>query len=120
VLEPLIGYLLLGRLLHVQPKEYSKPFNFGPYPEDHSTVKKLVELAIARWGSGEWQDVSNPELPHEAGFLKLDISQALNQLQWKPKLNATKAIEWTIDWYKQPPGQQIDFTFKQIRNYLAL
>jgi CDP-glucose 4,6-dehydratase len=120
VLEPLTGYLLLGGLLHAQPKEYSKPFNFGPYPEDHLTVKKLVELTIARWGSGKWEDVSNPELPHEAGLLKLDIGQALSQLKWEPKLDATKAIEWTVDWYKQPFGQQIEFTFKQIRNYLAL
>jgi CDP-glucose 4,6-dehydratase len=120
VLEPLVGYLQLGRLLNIQPGEYSKPFNFGPYPEDHLTVNKLVELAIARWGSGEWQDVSDPELPHEAGLLKLDINQALSQLQWKPKLNATKAIEWTIDWYKQPSHKQMEFTFGQIENYLTL
>jgi CDP-glucose 4,6-dehydratase len=50
----------------------------------------------------------------------LDISRALKELDWKPKLDATTAIKWTIDWYKQPITKQADFSFEQIKNYLAL
>jgi CDP-glucose 4,6-dehydratase len=32
--------------------------------------------------------------------LKLDISKALNELNWKPVFNASVAIERTINWYK--------------------
>ena len=53
VLEPLAGYLLLGGLLYAQPLLFSKAYNFGPYPEDHLTVRELVELAIQIWGIGQ-------------------------------------------------------------------
>ena len=120
VLEPLTGYLLLAGLLNEQPEQYSKPYNFGPYPADHLTVKKLVELSITTWGSGAWTDMTDPAQPHEAGLLKLDINRALQQLQWKPRLNASQAIEWTVNWYRQPLQSQADYSFQQIKNYLAL
>ena len=37
----------------------------------------------------------------EAGLLKLDISKALKDLNWKPVLNAQNAVERTINWYKK-------------------
>lgn len=120
VLEPLSGYLLLGALLNHKPTKYDKAYNFGPYPKDHLTVEELVELAINSWGSGEWKDCSAGNKPHEAGVLKLDINRAMNELNWNPKLDAATAIEWTMAWYKQPVGSQVNFTFEQIKNYLQL
>jgi CDP-glucose 4,6-dehydratase len=120
VLEPLGGYLLLGGLLCKQPHKYDTAFNFGPHPKDHLTVKQLVELAITNWRGGEWKDASVPGQPHEAGVLKLDITKANQELQWQPKLDAATAIEWTIDWYKQPISRQLDYTFEQIKQYLQL
>ncbi len=120
VLEPLSGYLQLAVLLDKEPINFSKPYNFGPLPNDHLTVKQLVETAIERWGSGNWTDSSDATQPHEAGLLKLDISRATNELKWIPKLSAKQAISWTIDWYKQSTDKQGDFTFQQIKDYLAL
>jgi CDP-glucose 4,6-dehydratase len=120
VLEPLGCYLLLGALLHENATSFSHAYNFGPYPEDHLTVKELVELSIKTWGSGKWKDMSDHNQPHEAGLLKLDISKAINELNWRPKLNANEAISWTINWYKQSSEKQIDFTFQQINDYLNL
>ncbi len=120
VLEPLSGYLQLGILLDSQPLAYSKAYNFGPSPEDHLSVKQLVEQAIAIWGSGNWSDHSDPTQPHEAGLLKLDISRAKNELKWIPKLSAIEAIQWTIDWYKKPVDQLADHSFEQIKDYFAL
>ncbi len=56
--------------------------------------------------------------PHEANLLKLDISNAMNELSWKPRLNARDAIQWTIDWYRMDKLRQAEFTFEQIANYL--
>ena len=120
VLEPIIGYLILGGLLNEKPKKFSKAYNFGPLPKDHLTVKQLVKIAIRNWGNGKWENISMPEQLHEAGLLKLDISRAKKELGWKPKLNSEQAIKWTIDWYKQPIVKQAEFTFKQIRDYFAL
>jgi len=106
--------------LNDDPQKFSKPYNFGPLPTDHLTVQEVVETAIKTWGKGEWKDVSNKNEPHEAGFLKLDISRARNELKWQPKLNAQQAIEYTIDWYKQPRELLASYTFQQINNYFSL
>jgi len=119
VLEPLSGYLLLAAQLNDQPLVYSKPFNFGPLPEDHLTVENLVELGIRVWGKGEMEVSNDHNQLHEAGMLKLDIQKAMTELNWHPKLNAREAVEWALEWYKTDVSKQADFTFKQIDNYLA-
>jgi len=119
VLEPLGGYLLLGGLLNEDPLKYSGAYNFGPNPTDHLTVKELVQLSIDTWGNGEWKDTSDKNQPHEATLLKLDISKAKKILNWQPKLNATAAIEWTINWYKTTNDIPA-FTFQQINDYMNL
>ena len=120
VLEPLSGYLLLGGMLNDTQQKFSKPYNFGPLPNDHLSVKELVENAIKIWNGGSWKDISNADEPHEAGLLKLSIAKAQSELNWQPKLNAQQAIEYTIDWYKQSPETKAAFTFQQINNYFAL
>ncbi len=120
VLEPLSGYLQLGLFLDKAPASFSRPYNFGPLPNDHLTVKELVETAIESWGKGTWNDSSDPAQPHEAGLLKLDISRARKELNWIPKLSATEAISWTINWYKQPVNGQATFTIQQIKDYFGI
>lgn len=120
VLEPISAYLLLAALLNKHVTKYSKPYNIGPLPNDHLTVQELVKTAIQKWGHGQWKDVSNVSQPHEAGLLKLCIERARKELNWQPKLNANRAVEWTINWYKQPIAEQANYTFQQIKDYFAL
>jgi CDP-glucose 4,6-dehydratase len=117
VLEPLAGYLSLGILLDKDPKKYSGSYNFGPLPNDHLPVKELVNIALQCWGNGTWLDNSDELQPHEAGLLKLDITKAKSELNWQPKLNSQEAIQWTIDWYKQPHDNIFAYTVQQINNY---
>jgi CDP-glucose 4,6-dehydratase len=120
VLEPLVGYLRLGSLLALHPGDHSRAYNFGPLPDDHLTVGQLVDKAVRLYGMGRWEDVSVRDQHHEAGFLRLDISRALRDLQWTPRLSADEALEWTIAWYKQPRDNQRTFSFHQIKKYLSL
>ena len=124
VLEPLNGYLLLGMLLDMDPVKYSGAYNFGPLPEDHLAVKDLVEIAISCWGESalpgaqaSWVNRSDATAVHEAGLLKLDISKARQVLNWQPALSSKKAIELTIDWYKQNAGNVFEYTMQQIKNF---
>lgn len=119
VLEPLAGYLQLAVASKSPPKQFNYAYNFGPYPDDHITVKELVEIAIDKWGNGSWKDTSSCKQPHEAGLLKLDITKAINELSWKPKLNAAQAIEWTVNWYKQKSEDQMEYTFHQVNQYFS-
>lgn len=120
VLEPITGYLLLGACIDADVSKYSRAFNFGPEPQDHLTVRELVEESIQHWGSGNWIDKSTTGEPHEAGLLKLDIELAKKQIGWQPKMSARQAIGWTIDWYKQPIENKVEYSFQQIRNFLNL
>jgi len=120
VMEPLSGYLLLGSKLADGPATLSPAFNLGPYADDALPVGEMVRNAIACWGKGEFELQQQASALHEAGLLKLDISKAISELGWKPKLNAREAISLTIDWYKtyfNNPEQIVAFTESQIISY---
>ena len=100
VLEPVFGYLQLGVFLANNPIKYGGAWNFGPANADNLPVIKIAEQAIKIWGKGTINLQINPNAPHEAGLLKLDISKAINDMKWQPKMNTSMAIERTISWYK--------------------
>lgn len=99
VLEPIIGYLILGLKLHEKPLDFSTEFNFGPNNFDSLTVLEIVKISIEYWGKGDFQILKDLEQKHEAGILKLDISKAKSNLNWQPKLTTEKSISLTLDWY---------------------
>lgn len=119
VMEPLAGYLRIGSRLINTPARYSTAYNLGPYTDDALPVSEMVKISIACWGAGEFA-IENATSVHEAGLLKLDISKAVNELGWKPKLNAKEAVKMTIDWYKEyfnNPNEIVAFTESQILTY---
>lgn len=121
VLEPVIAYLILGMNLESDPIKFGEAYNFGPYAADALPVKEMLALAIGRWGTGSFKVEQVADQPHEAGLLKLDISKAIADLKWQPKLNASKAVETTINWYKSfvHSKSEIDsITAAQILDYL--
>jgi CDP-glucose 4,6-dehydratase len=118
VLEPLSGYLLLGRLMYDNGTKYSDAWNFGPNNES-MTVKELVELVIKQWGNGGLE-VSAANHPHEVSFLKLDITKARELLGWKAIYNIYEAVERTICWYRQfyNGSKELScFSIKEIQDY---
>jgi CDP-glucose 4,6-dehydratase len=119
VLEPIGGYLHLGAKMFENPVAYSESWNFGPLPEDNLTVESLVQTSLRIWGKGEYVTPDTVGQPHEASLLKLDISNAINVLGWKPKYNAAEAIEKTLSWYKAAGNKEsmADFTKNQILQF---
>ena len=101
VIEPLFGYLELGLKLNIDPIKYAQAYNFGPNTNDALSVEEMVVKSINCWASGTYNVEVNSNNPHEAGLLKLDITKATTELNWKPVLNAQTAVELTINWYKK-------------------
>ena len=99
VLEPVIGYLLLAANLANDSVKFSQAYNFGPHLSDALPVEEMLKLAMQSWGKGEYVVEKQEGQPHEAGLLKLDISKAISELKWQPKMNAEKAVSFTMDWY---------------------
>jgi CDP-glucose 4,6-dehydratase len=101
VLEPLSGYLsLAARMSCSDDPTWCDGWNFGPLPGDQTTVGDLVDLFVAAWGQGNWQDASCPAQLHEAGVLQLSIEKALQKLQWRPRWRLDEAVRRTADWYR--------------------
>jgi CDP-glucose 4,6-dehydratase len=128
VLEPLGGYLLLGaRLAGVgtdAPQGFCEPFNFGPRSEDARPVKDVVEALVSAWGSGSWEDRSDPSAPHEAGLLRLAIEKAQAQLGWAPRWRFEETFRRTVEWYRTfhagaSPSELAALCLAQAKEYLA-
>lgn len=103
VLEPLGGYLSLAENLY-EPSggsqlSYASAFNFGPALEANRPVRELVEEALLHW-PGHWQDLSDPDSPHEASRLHLQIDKAHHQLSWHPRWNFATTVARTVSWYR--------------------
>jgi CDP-glucose 4,6-dehydratase len=99
VLEPILGYLILGSNLSNKPLQFSEAFNFGPSLENTLTVKSLVDKIVKVWGSGNMLVNKYQNNLHESLILKLDISKATSSLGWKPILDIDQTIEFTLKWY---------------------
>ncbi len=121
VLEPIIGYLLLGMNLSEDPIKFSQAYNFGPQAQDALSVKQMLDLVIEFWGSGTYKVEKDINKTHEAVLLKLDINKVADQLNWKPKMNAKETVRFTLDWYRQfslDKEEISNFTTKQIISFL--
>jgi CDP-glucose 4,6-dehydratase len=123
VLEPLAGYLLLGGKLAQKPVQFSQAYNFGPNINDALAVEQMVKIAIQSWGTGNYESLLSANEPHEAGLLQLDISKAVAELNWQPRMNAYEAVRITIDWYKkyfEDAASVADVTKSQIKSFFDL
>jgi CDP-glucose 4,6-dehydratase len=99
VLEPLSGYLKLGEKLFTGGKRFSGGWNFGPAAYENYTVGDVVNEVRKNIPSIKIEAPAQTEKLHEAGLLKLDITKAVNQLDWKPRLNFEQTIKFTVDGY---------------------
>ncbi len=99
VLEPVSGYLVLAQALWEDPS-VAQAWNFGPRDEDARPVQWIVEHMCAAWGDGaEWVHDKSVQ-PHEARYLKLDISKAQERLRWRPRWTLAEALERIVAWHR--------------------
>ncbi len=122
VMEPLRGYLTLAEQLFEYGPSFGEGWNFGPIDEDAKPVGWIVEQMAGLWGKdAQWQ-IDTGEHPHEAHYLKLDISKARSRLNWHPALRLKDALALIIDWSKQREegANMRQLTLSQLQAYQAL
>ncbi len=100
VLEPLSGYLLLAERLYTNGQTDAEGWNFGPRDEDARPVRWIVEHVCGNWGKGASWALQSGSHPHEASFLKLDISKARQRLEWAPRWSLETALRHITDWHQ--------------------
>ena len=118
VLEPLYGYLLLAKKLYEGKKEFSGAWNFGPEEKKYLAVEEMSKKIFKMLKKGSYV-VKRDKKKHEADFLKLDIGKAKNILGWKPRLNISRSLKLTLDWYQDFYDKKdvIEITDKQIKTF---
>lgn len=100
VLEPLSGYLTLAEHLYTDGQSFAEGWNFGPKDDDVQSVQWIVEHMVQKWGNGaSWQQDGGVN-PHEARYLKLDISKAKARLSWKPRWQLADALAHITSWHQ--------------------
>lgn len=107
VLEPLSGYLMLAQMLYGETgQQYAEGWNFGPHDEDVRPVQWIVEHLADSWGNGASWKLDGGGHPHEANYLKLDISKAKARLGWTSSWNLATALEKITSWHHAWLGGQ--------------
>ena len=101
VLEPICGYLLLGRRLLEADRRCAGPWNFGPPEDGNRSVLAMVEELQKHWPQIEYDLGSARGAPHEATLLKLDCSKARSLLGWRPVWDFTEIARHTAEWYRR-------------------
>ena len=106
VLEPLSGYLSLAEHLYIHGQAFAEGWNFGPKDDDARPVQWIVEQLVNNWGHGaNWQQDGGSH-PHEANYLKLDISKAKARMGWQPRWPLATALEQITTWHRAWLAQQ--------------
>ncbi len=100
VLEPLHGYLLLGRALIERGSTAAEGWNFGPAFGDALTVREIASRLACVWDRVQVREASDPAAVHEAPTLTLDASKAGRELGWQPLLSLDDALTRTASWYR--------------------
>lgn len=122
VLEPLSGYLTVGKELSLG-RCHGESFNFGPRSEQNRSVLELLTDLSSFW---DFKDVSEAynvtdSIPfHEAGLLKLNCDKALFHLSWEANLLYKECVRFVSEWYYSFYMEEVDMlslTLQQIKEY---
>ena len=119
VLEPIFGYLKLAQTLYEKGAAFSGGWNFGPVAGKDYSVSDVIGHLLKAIPDLKYKKDENAVKPHEAKLLKLDISKAMTQLDWRPLLNFDETIRFTTEGYlsEQDNVDLYHTRASQIKNY---
>ncbi len=100
VLEPLSGYLELGRRLFAGDAACADAWNFGPAESEAVTVGEAAANMKRFWDRVEYRFAPPPGAPHEAKLLRLDCGKAERGLGWHGVWNVEETFRRTAGWYR--------------------
>jgi CDP-glucose 4,6-dehydratase len=122
VLEPLSGYLLLGKNLYENPTLNGEPFNFGPNNYQNFSVEQLLQEMAKYWENAKWETEGSDDQVKEAGLLKLNCDKSLHIIKWKPVMNFEETVEMVITWYhsyyREKNINMCEFSQNQINKFV--
>ncbi len=100
VLEPLRGYLLLGRALVECGQRFAEAWNFGPDADGAVPVRDVVQRMAVAWDRVAADFAPEVGGPQEAQLLVLDSAKAATRLDWRSALTLRETVDLTVGWYR--------------------
>ncbi len=101
VLEPLAGYLELGRKLLEGDETFAEAWNFGPADAGECrSVGEIAALFREEWPQVRFESGTEANALHEARLLQLDCAKARKRLKWHGLWNAEETCRRTARWYR--------------------
>ena len=101
ILDALYGYLLIAEAQYEKKDSYAS-YNIGPDKDAYINTKDLVVLFIdevkKQSGKELTYEMKDVDWPKEAEVLMLDNEKIKKELNWKPTLSISKAIEEVVAW----------------------
>jgi CDP-glucose 4,6-dehydratase len=120
VLEPLSGYLLLAERLYENGIDFAEGWNFGPHDSDARPVSWIVEQLCALWPGNKGFRLDCDPQPHEAAYLRLDISKAKMRLNWNPRWDLATILEKIVEWNIDISCSYLERTLAQIKAFQGM
>ena len=118
LLDPICGYLLLGKQLIEGRKEFSGPWNFGPDDADSIDVLSVVKELSNSWSELSYKFDNSNEKQRETKMLKLDASKAKSRLGWKPVWKGKEVFSKTVEWYQAYYTSKESLSKDQLKKYI--
>ncbi len=122
VLDCLSGYLRV--LNHMFEGGNEGIWNVGPINQASISVRDICKhFEIEFENPLVWKELIDKSLLQtETLVLALNSTKMQSELDWRPKLVASEALEWTLRWYKDLSngGQAYDLTMNQVEEYMSL
>jgi CDP-glucose 4,6-dehydratase len=100
VLDPLAGYLILAQRMWQDPARFAQAWNFGPEDNDARPVQWIVERLVRAWEHDAGWRLDAGTHPHEANYLKLDISKVKQRLGWRPRWDLETSLSSIVLWHR--------------------
>jgi CDP-glucose 4,6-dehydratase len=120
VLEPLRGYLMVGRALVEQGAAFAEAWNFGPQFHEAVPVRGVARRITELWDRVQVELVDHVDGVYEARYLTLDSSKAQAGLGWEPLLTLDETLELTVGWYRafhEHPDRAPELVRDQLNHY---
>jgi CDP-glucose 4,6-dehydratase len=119
VLDCLSGYLTLGSALYSDSK-FSGSWNIGPVEHKNYYVIDVVNILKDKIKIN--LNIENLNSKKECYSLRLDVSKAINELDWKPKLNFETTIDYALSGYLDEFNDKdiLEARINQIKRYCGI
>jgi CDP-glucose 4,6-dehydratase len=108
--------------MYENPDKYSDQWNIGPVKESIQSVLEVANKMQEFYESSAGYVVGMPFNVIESKTLGLDITKALNRLDWAPEQPLNKVLHDLVDYFKRQQAKEPepDICLHQVKEFFTI